>query len=331
MKKIVIITLIQLLPFGICISHAQWVQTNGPYGGNIWALAINGENIFAGTYEDGIFLSTDEGSNWTEVNNGLDGKEVRSLAISGETIFAGTRSGLFISTNNGANWTNVIMGSTNPDIRSFAISGNNIFAGTWDDGVFLSTDNGTSWNAVNNGLPMLSADKSLAIIGDTVFVGILDWNGGVYLSTDNGSNWNAINAGLTIDNETNAYALSLGFSENNIFAGTRIGIWRRPLTEIITGIDKSKENMPAAFLLGQNYPNPFNPTTTINFSIPKNSYVFLKIFNDLGKEVRTLVNGVKPSGNYQIEFDASTLPSGVYYYRLQCGDFAETKKLILLR
>jgi len=154
---------------------------------------------------------------------------------------------------------------------------------------------------------------------------------GVFLSTDNGLNWDAINAGLTIDNETNAYALSLGFSENNIFAGTRIGIWRRPISEIITGIDKSKENVPAAFLLEQNYPNPFNPTTTINFSISNNSYVSLKIFDNTGKEVRTLVNGVKPSGNYQIEFDASTLPSGVYYYKLQSGDFKVTRKLILLR
>ena len=172
MKKYVIITSLQILLFGICNLHAQWIQTNGPYGGNIRALAIDEENIFAGTYEDGIFLSTDEGLNWTEVNNGLDGKEVRSFAISGTKILAGTRSGLFISSDNGANWTNVLMGSKNPDIRSFAISGNNIFAGTWDDGVILSTDDGSTWNAVNNGLPMVSTRRSLAVIGDTVFVGI---------------------------------------------------------------------------------------------------------------------------------------------------------------
>ena len=153
---------------------------------------------------------------------------------------------------------------------------------------------------------------------------------GVYLSKDNGSNWDAINSGLTIDNETNAYALSLGFSEKNIFAGTRIGIWRRPLSEI-TGIDKRIEKVSDAFSLKQNSPNPFNITTTIIFSIPNYSYVSLKIFDNSGKEVRTLVNGDKPSGNYQIEFDASTLPSGVYFYRLQSGDFTETKKLVLLR
>jgi len=237
-------------------------------------------------------------------------------------------NGVFLSTDNGSSWNAVNNGLTELYISSIAISGENIFTLTENNGVFLSTDNGSSWNAVNNGLPYANG-ISLATNGDNVFASM--GSRVVYLSTDNGSNWNAINAGLTIDNETNAYALSLGFSENNIFAGTRIGIWRRPLSEIITGIDKSKENVAAAFLLEQNYPNPFKSTTTINFSIPKNSYVFLKIFNDLGKEVRTLVNGVKPSGNYQIEFNASTLPSGVYYYRLQTGDFAETNKLILLK
>jgi hypothetical protein len=199
---------------------------------------------------------------------------------------------------------------------------------TENAGVFLSTDNGSNWNAINNGISG-TAGISLATHGENVFAAMGSF--GVYLTTDNGSNWNAINAGLTIDNETNAYALSLGFRENYIFAGTRIGIWRRPLSEIITGIVKRKENVPAAFLLEQNFPNPFNPTTTINFSISNNSYVSLKILDNSGKEVRTLVNGVKPRGNYQIEFDASKLPSGIYYYRLQSGDFSETKKLILLR
>ena len=136
---------------------------------------------------------------------------------------------------------------------------------------------------------------------------------------------------MTIDNETNAYTLSLGFSENDIFAGTRIGIWRRPLSTIPTGIDKRKEIVPDAFSLEQNNPNPFNITTTINFSIPNYSHVSLKIFNNSGKEVRTLVNGVKSGGNHQIEFDASALPTGVYFYRLQSGVFMETKKLVLLR
>ncbi|MEN8230875.1 MAG: T9SS type A sorting domain-containing protein, partial [Bacteroidota bacterium] len=184
------------------------------------------------------------------------------------------------------------------------------------------------WNAVNNGISRTDG-ISLAINGGNVFAAM--GPRGVLYSVDNGSNWNAFNEDLTIDNETNAYALSLAFTEKDIFAGTRIGIWRRPLSEITTGIERGKENVTAAFSLEQNYPNPFNPATTISFSIPRNAYVSLKVFNNLGEEVRTLINEVKPCGVYQIEFDASILPGGVYFYRLQSGDLSETKKLILLR
>ncbi len=140
------------------------------------------------------------------------------------------------------------------------------------------------------------------------------------------TNYSTVNEGLP-----SIWTYSLAISGDYIFAGTKSGTWRRPLSQIITGIYDSKANAHAGFSLDQNYPNPFNPVTTISFSILNSSYVSLKIFDDLGKDVRTLVNGVKPSGNYQIEFDASALPSGVYYFRLQSGAFAETKKLILLR
>jgi len=83
--------------------------------------------------------------------------------------------------------------------------------------------------------------------------------------------------------------------------------------------------------LHQNYPNPFNPNTKIKFVIPKSSFVNLKVYNVLGKEAATLVNEEKPAGNYEVEFNATDLPSGIYFYRLQAGDFIETKKMILLR
>lgn len=83
--------------------------------------------------------------------------------------------------------------------------------------------------------------------------------------------------------------------------------------------------------LAQNYPNPFNPVTTITWQIPANSRVILKVYNLLGKEVAVLVNGEKPAGSYQVEFDASSLPSGTYFYTLQTGEFTQTKKMILLK
>ena len=91
------------------------------------------------------------------------------------------------------------------------------------------------------------------------------------------------------------------------------------------------KGVPSGFKLSQNYPNPFNSVTTIPFSVSRNSYVQLKVYNSLGQEVATLVNEEKPAGNYQVEFNASNLPSGVYLYRLEAGDFVQTKKMVLVK
>jgi len=88
---------------------------------------------------------------------------------------------------------------------------------------------------------------------------------------------------------------------------------------------------PNGFMLQQNYPNPFNPTTTIKYEIPKANFVTIKVFNILGKEVASLVNENKKAGDYNVEFNANKLSSGVYFYRIKAGSFVETKKLILMK
>ncbi len=89
-------------------------------------------------------------------------------------------------------------------------------------------------------------------------------------------------------------------------------------------------NVPS-FRLEQNYPNPFNPTTRVRFALPRAANVLLEVCNTLGQRVRTLVNEMRESGYYDEVFDASGLASGVYFYRLQAGDFAATRKLIVVR
>jgi hypothetical protein len=86
---------------------------------------------------------------------------------------------------------------------------------------------------------------------------------------------------------------------------------------------------PTEFLLSQNYPNPFNPSTTIMYELPKGSYVRLVVYDMLGKEVSTIVNGTRPAGTHTVQFDGSGLPSGMYLYRLVAGDFVTTKRMIL--
>jgi hypothetical protein len=88
---------------------------------------------------------------------------------------------------------------------------------------------------------------------------------------------------------------------------------------------------PKEYYLFQNYPNPFNPSTVIRYELQENSFVSLKVFNMLGKEVATLVDGEKKAGVHIVTFSANGLPSGVYYYRLQAGEFSETKKLLLMK
>jgi len=89
--------------------------------------------------------------------------------------------------------------------------------------------------------------------------------------------------------------------------------------------------IPTEFSLAQNYPNPFNPTTTIKYQIPEVSFVTLRIYDVLGNEIATLVNEQKPADSYEVEFNASNLPSGIYFYRIQVGSFVETKKMVLMK
>lgn len=99
----------------------------------------------------------------------------------------------------------------------------------------------------------------------------------------------------------------------------------------LIGIENSGTNNPLEFSLSQNYPNPFNPVTVINYQLPKTSNVTLSIYDVLGKNVDILVNETQNAGNHTIEWNASALPSGVYFYRLNAGSFVSNKKMILLK
>jgi hypothetical protein len=89
--------------------------------------------------------------------------------------------------------------------------------------------------------------------------------------------------------------------------------------------------LPQTFYLAQNYPNPFNPTTTINYTILSDEFVTLRVYNAIGEGLITLVSEVKHAGNYKVTFDAGNLASGIYYYRINAGEFNSIKKMILLR
>jgi len=102
--------------------------------------------------------------------------------------------------------------------------------------------------------------------------------------------------------------------------------------DVINTVSVSNDPViPSKYSLEQNYPNPFNPTTNIKYNVPKNTFVTLKVYDVMGREVRTLVNENKNAGTYEVKFDAGTLSSGMYLYKIQTGDFVETKNMILIK
>jgi hypothetical protein len=292
-------------------------------------------NLFAGTGSNGVFLSTNNGTSWTAINDGLPLRDsadyvfVSCLAASEQNLFAGTGdSGVYLSTNSGTNWRAVNNGlPVNTYVTALAGIPNgdgsiHLLAGT-SAGVYRTTDNGATWSAANAGMPA-SAVNTFAVTGTNIFAGI--WYQGVYLSTNGGTTWTEVNSGLVDPSVT---CLTTGGT--HLYAGTESGLWKRPISDMVTTVSHRTDQTPNTFSLEQNYPNPFNPGTIIRYQLPMVNYVSLKVYDLLGREVATLVNEVKLPGSYTVEWNASGLASGVYFYRLRAGDFADVKKLVVLR
>ena len=149
------------------------------------------------------------------------------------------------------------------------------------------------------------------------------------LSRDNGRSWTSFNDGLISDWTFAALTIRSPY----VWALTHFfgNAYRRSLAELVTGVEVNTHLTPNEYSLHQNYPNPFNPTTVMSYQLPATGPVTLRVYDVLGKEVATLVEGVQSAGMHSVRFDGSSLQSGVYFYRLQTGEFIETKKLMLLK
>jgi photosystem II stability/assembly factor-like uncharacterized protein len=142
-------------------------------------------------------------------------------------------------------------------------------------------------------------------------------------------------SGVTWENKAipdSAIIFDLTFIDSqNGFAVGENGVILKYISGSVNVYDRGYEVPPSNFVLYQNFPNPFNPTTKISYQIPEFGFATLKVYDVLGKEIATLVNEEKPVGSYEITWYAENLPSGVYFYRLQAGNFAETKKMVILK
>ncbi|MGE5353683.1 MAG: T9SS type A sorting domain-containing protein, partial [Acidobacteriota bacterium] len=138
---------------------------------------------------------------------------------------------------------------------------------------------------------------------------------------DNSNEWVAVN-NATVSTASN----TVTFQQNTL---SNLVILTAAKTA--TAMDSQTGEVPGNYQLSQNYPNPFNPSTVINYTITKAGFVSLKVYNILGKEVATLVSGQMEAGAHSVQFNASNLPSGIYIYTIQAGEFSASKKLMLLK
>lgn len=169
----------------------------------VWAFASIGNNLYAGTDGSGVYISTNDGISWTQ--SSLNNKHVLSLTTIGENIFAGTVSGVYFSTNSGTSWTLTSLG--NKQILALTTLGNNLYAGVAHEGIYMSTNMGTNWTKTS-----FPGDAwSFAKIDNNLFAG--GFYGGVFLTTNGGTSWSQI-----ILDGTTVY--SMAASGNNVFAGT---------------------------------------------------------------------------------------------------------------
>ena len=234
-----------------------------------------------------------------------------------------------LSTNSGASWTTVNSGlPTSNSFYALAVSpngagGTNLYAGRYGD-VFLSTNNGASWTGNGDGLTS-GIISALATYGTNLFAG--HDRAGVFLLTNFQARWTEVREGLTY-----TQVWSLAVYGTYLFVGTeRGGVWRRPLSEMITSVEKISTDAPTHFSLGQNYPNPFNPSTVIQYDLPVAGHVTLVVYDMLGHVVAKLVDELQSAGTFNARWDGSGAANGVYFYRLQARDFVQTKKMIVVK
>jgi ligand-binding sensor domain-containing protein len=304
-----------------------------------------GELLVAAAGE--VYLSYDNGEHWTASDSGLSGAYIQKLAVArnasgGADILAvsiGTMSGVYLSTDYGASWVenNTGMTSTWIDCIGSVPDGNGssiFFAGT-DDGVYYSSDRGRSWIIGDSGITLGTAFCSA---GSNVFCGTE--RDGVFLSTNHGRSWSAMNDGLSPYAAIGA--LDVGSDHTGtpcLFAGTRgHSVWRRPLSEMISPVERIPPDIPSTIGLDQNYPNPFggasvsgSRSTTIPYAIPRSSSVTLTVHDLMGREIARLVDEEKQPGRYSVLFDADGWAAGIYVFWLRAGDFAGTKKCVVMK
>ena len=315
-------------PDGIDDPVAQVYAISEDILGTLYISANNGD----------MYRSFDGGGTWQRAKQLPMGSADTPWSLEADPtipgkLYAGTfGDSLYVTSNFGETWTkpdgNGLGNGHIFDIEFDPISGN-LFVGT-ALGVYYSADEGDNWNGLNSSFPEPTVPPEVRHISfdenGVLYAGT--WGQGVWVST----NWQAtpladfaLKAGEITD---------LAISDGGVYVLTSgAEMIRFDALSYSSSVDTEDEvaELPTAYALEQNYPNPFNPVTSIAFSLPATQDVNLAVFDVLGRQVATLVSGPLAAGAHQVQFNAASLPSGMYLYRLTTPAGSVSKKMVLLK
>ncbi len=299
--------------------------------------------LVGGALANEFWMTTDGGNNWAQKSTGVVGVSAaqNSLMIVDQNFFGfGLKNGaprVRMTTNGGTAWLTKNLSLIGNYTSGFTFRSDKLIglSSTSESMPYISrtTDGGLTWNTVDIGAG-LSGITLIKWIPGTNVVYILGSNGAVKRSTNNGLNWTSMGtAGVTglthfdfnkVNNIICGYAVSSNGSVLKLIDSVLV----------LTGTGNIGTDVPSEYKLHQNYPNPFNPVTSIKYSVVKDGFVTLKIFDALGRETATLVNEYKKAGTHEVSFSAgqnSSLSSGVYFYRINVNGFTDIKQMVLIK
>lgn len=301
---------------------------------NLFSISFSGNNGVCSGGEGTILTTSNSGANWVIVSNGFFSTNYYGCHMSSSSnahvcgVNAIFQPLVGRTTNSGANWSysTFYLNTNEGNLRDIHFINSAVgftAANVWDGqgGISYTTNGGVNWTTqlvdeALNGLDFTSDATGYA-------VGL---NGYITKTTNKGVTWVEQVSG------SSAILRSVDFIDSLTgFAVGDGGVILKTTNGGLTSLQQVNTCIPHKYILGQNYPNPFNPVTSIQFQIPTSNFVKLKIFDALGREVNELISEELSAGTYQIQWDASGEPSGVYYYRLSAGDFSQTQKMILIK
>jgi hypothetical protein len=295
--------------------------------------------VLAADPDSGLFRSSDDGLHWEKMGGWQRANRITAIVAATDSagaarLFAsvqfGAGRGVYLSTDLGNTWSLRNGALLEPEVQSLAVATDwsersHLYAGAFD-GVYHSSDEGASWERV---LSEHWTHQAFAVSRHNVFFGC---DSGIFLSSDNGTAWTRVDGGMTDRSITGVAVGRDAAGVSWLFAGTaQSGVWRRPLSEIVSGVERTPAAVEPVFALRQNHPNPARAGTVIPFTLFRAGPVVLRVYDALGREVTTLLNQEMHPGAHSVPWDASMYRAGVYRYTLEAHGRRETRTMVVLR